>query len=32
MRGKMHAFRIVEPLKVEDQLVDIPSLNPMRFS
>lgn len=28
MQGKMHAFRIVEPLKVEDQLVDIPQLEP----
>jgi len=28
MQGKMHSFRIVAPLKVEDQLVDIPKLEP----
>lgn len=28
MQGKMHSFRIVAPLKVEDQLIDIPQLEP----
>ena len=28
MQGKMHSFRIVEPLKVEDQMIDIPQLEP----
>ena len=28
MQGKMHSYRIVAPLKVEDQLVDIPKLEP----
>jgi L-iditol 2-dehydrogenase len=28
MKGKMHSFRIVSPLQVEDQLLDIPMLEP----
>jgi L-iditol 2-dehydrogenase len=28
MKGKMHSFRIVAPLKVEDQLIDIPQIEP----
>ncbi|MCE5189432.1 MAG: alcohol dehydrogenase catalytic domain-containing protein [Eubacteriales bacterium] len=28
MTGKMHSFRIVAPLKVENQLIDIPQIEP----